>query len=90
MPKRIDKSHPSYLDQLGAREGLSVAKELYRENPKAFDESHQLTVAEYQFLLKWATDRLHKTGELPRNLTTERFGAFEHSFYSTLRHEGML
>ena len=90
MPKRIDKSHPSYLDKLGARERLSVAKELYQENQKEFDEGRQLTVAEYQFLLKWTTDRLHKNGELPLNLTTERFGAFELSFYTTLRHKDML
>jgi hypothetical protein len=92
MPKRVDKKDPNYLARLGAREGLSVAHELYRENKKEFDEGRQLTVAEYHFLLKWATDRLTKNGDLPpiKTLTTDRFEAFEHDFYSTIRHEGLL
>ena len=92
MPKRVDKSDPNYLARLGAREGLAVAHELYRTNPKEIESGQQLTVAQYQFLLKQATDRLTKTGELPplKTLTTERFQAFEHDFYSTIRHEGLL
>jgi hypothetical protein len=92
MPKQIDKSNPSYLGKLGTREGLSVARELYRENQKEFDGGRQLTVAEYHFLLKWTTDRLTKNGELPpiKTLTTERYEAFEHDFYEALRHEGLL
>ena len=92
MPKHAHKSDPTYLDKLGAREGLAVARELYRTNKQEIDNGRQLTVAEYQYLLKWATDHLTKIGELPpiKSLTTDRYEAFEHAFYSTIRHEGLL
>jgi hypothetical protein len=84
MAPRIRKSDPTYLDKLGTQEGLAVAREL--------DGGCQLTVAEYQYLLKWATDRLTKNGQLPpiKTLTTERYQAFEHAFYKTIRREGLL
>jgi hypothetical protein len=92
MAPRIRKSDPTYLDKLGTQEGLAVARELYRTNKKAIDGGCQLTVAEYQYLLKWATDRLTKNGQLPpiKTLTTERYQAFEHAFYKTIRREGLL
>jgi len=92
MPKHAHKSDPAYLDKLGAREGLAVARELYRTNKQEIDNGRQLTVSEYQFLLKQITDRLIKSGELPplKTITSERFEAFEHAFYSTIRHEGLL
>ena len=92
MPKRARKDDPNYLARLGAREGLAVARELYRTNQHEIDSGQQLTIAQYQFLLKQVTDRLTKTGEMPppKTLTTERFQAFEHDFYSTIRHEGLL
>jgi hypothetical protein len=92
MHSHIAKDDPTYLNQLGAREGLAVARELYRENQKEFEAGRQLTVAEYQYLLKWASDRLIKNGEmLPlKRMSTDRYNIFEHSFYSTIRHEGML
>jgi hypothetical protein len=92
MPKQVNKSDPNYLARLGAREGLAIAQELYRTNKKEIDEGRQLTIAEYQFLLKYTTDRLIKNGELPplKSLSAERFEAFEHDFYSTILHEGLL
>ena len=92
MNKRVNKSDPNYLARLGAREGLAVAQELYRTNKEEIEKGRQLTVAEYQFLLKCTTDRLIKTGEIPplKTLSAERFEAFEHDFYSTIRHEGLL
>jgi hypothetical protein len=92
MTKQKPKDDPSYLDQLGAREGLAVAHELYRENQKEFESGRQLTVAEYQYLLKWASDRLIKTGELMslKRMSTDRYNVFEHAFYTTIRQAGLL
>lgn len=92
MPKRQRKDDPNYLRRLGEREGLAVAHELYRTNKQEIDNGRQLTVAEYQFLLKQITDRLLKSGELPplKTMTSERFEAFEYAFYSTIHHEGLL
>jgi hypothetical protein len=92
MPRHIRKDDPNYLAHLGEEEGLAVAHELYRTNQEEIDKGRQLTVAEYQFLLKQVTDRLVKSGEMPslKTMTPERFQAFEHAFYSTIRHEGLL
>ena len=92
MHKPVNKSDPIYLAQLGTHEGLAIAHELYRTNQTEIDAGQQLTVAQYKFLLKQVTDRLTKTGEIPslKTLPPRRYQEFEHAFYSTIRHEGLL
>lgn len=87
----VKKAERSYLGALGRREGLAVARALYDENKKEFDSGRQLTAAEYQFLLKWTTDRLRKNTELPvKRLETDRFEAFEHEFWEAIHNSGLI
>jgi hypothetical protein len=90
MPKRKPKEDPTYLDQLGSREGLSIADQLWRENQKEFVLGRQLTAEEYHQLLQWTSDRLIETRELPPKLSADRSQAFENAFYLAFRHKGLL
>jgi len=82
---------PTYLLHLAEEEATKLVHELVRTDPTAAQESRTLSTEQYHFLLGQITDKLRKTNKLPlKPMTTDRFGAFEQSFWKILHRAGLV